>query len=124
MGPRIITCHVGPTNSGKTHEALLALSSAKTGIYCSPLRLLAWEIQEKLREKSIECGLLTGQENDIPVEATHISCTVEMAKLKQEFDVGVIDEVQLIGDTSRGWAWTQAFLGITSYPNDSTNCIR
>ena len=36
---------MGPTNSGKTHAALQALKSADTGVYCGPLRLLAWEVR-------------------------------------------------------------------------------
>ena len=36
---------MGPTNSGKTHAALQALKSAGTGVYCGPLRLLAWEVR-------------------------------------------------------------------------------
>lgn len=40
--------HVGPTNSGKTHNALRALAAAKTGLYAGPLRLLAHEIWERL----------------------------------------------------------------------------
>ena len=35
---------MGPTNSGKTHAALQALKAAETGVYCGPLRLLAWEV--------------------------------------------------------------------------------
>jgi ATP-dependent RNA helicase SUPV3L1/SUV3 len=35
-----------------------------------------------------------------------------MADLNKSWDVVVIDEAQLIGDYSRGWAWTQAFLGV------------
>eukprot|EP00596_Hydrurales_sp_CCMP1899_P008950 CAMPEP_0119054606 /NCGR_PEP_ID=MMETSP1177-20130426/75184_1 /TAXON_ID=2985 /ORGANISM="Ochromonas sp, Strain CCMP1899" /LENGTH=370 /DNA_ID=CAMNT_0007034909 /DNA_START=429 /DNA_END=1542 /DNA_ORIENTATION=+ len=35
-----------------------------------------------------------------------------MADLSTEFEVAVIDEAQLFGDESRGWAWTQAFLGL------------
>jgi ATP-dependent RNA helicase SUPV3L1/SUV3 len=34
----------GPTNSGKTYQALQALASAKRGVYCGPLRLLAMEV--------------------------------------------------------------------------------
>lgn len=40
------------------------------------------------------------------------SCTVEMALLDREFDVAIIDEIQLIGDTQRGWAWSNAVLGL------------
>jgi ATP-dependent RNA helicase SUPV3L1/SUV3 len=34
-----------------------------------------------------------------------------MAPLGQEVDVGVIDEIQMIGNPQRGWAWTRAVLG-------------
>ena len=40
---RRVVAHMGPTNSGKTHAALQALKAAGTGVYCGPLRLLAWE---------------------------------------------------------------------------------
>lgn len=109
---RKIVCHVGVTNSGKTYNALNALTYAKSGLYCGPLRLLAWEVAEKLRQKGVLCNLLTGQEKDFIDGGTHVSCTVEMADLKNKFDVAVIDEAQLLGDESRGWAWTQAFLGV------------
>ena len=33
--------YLGPTNSGKTHHALMALEKAGSGIYLAPLRLLA-----------------------------------------------------------------------------------
>ena len=85
---------------------------AKTGIYCGPLRLLAWEVSEKLRESGVLCNLLTGQEKDVLEGGTHVSCTVEMVDLKRRYDVAVIDECQLLGDTSRGWAWTNALLGV------------
>ena len=41
---RKIIYHHGPTNSGKTFSALNDLETSETGIYCSPLRLLAWEV--------------------------------------------------------------------------------
>jgi len=41
---RKIIFHHGPTNSGKTFSALNDLENSKSGIYCSPLRLLAWEV--------------------------------------------------------------------------------
>ena len=109
---RKIICHVGGTNSGKTYQALNALSSAANGVYCGPLRLLAWEVQETLLKRGVKCSLVTGQEKDSVENETHISCTVEMADLSREFEVAVVDEAQLLGDESRGWAWTQAFLGL------------
>ena len=115
MAPRRVIVHIGPTNSGKTYSALQALSSASKGIYLGPLRLLAWEVFQKLSSEDIRCGLLTGQEREIPESHTHIACTIEMADLNHEYDVAVIDEGQLIGDQHRGWAWTSAFLGICAH---------
>ena len=43
---RVIYYHSGPTNSGKTTEALKKLADSNTGIYCAPLRLLAWEVRQ------------------------------------------------------------------------------
>ena len=40
---RTVVAHLGPTNSGKTHAALQQLRAAPSGVYCGPLRLLAWE---------------------------------------------------------------------------------
>ena len=108
-----IICHIGPTNSGKTYAALQRLRECERGIYCGPLRLLAWEVCENLRSDNIKCDLVTGNEQDyIPEGSTHISSTTEMVDLKRTYNVAVIDEAQLIGDMYRGWAWTQAFLGL------------
>ena len=109
---RKIICHIGPTNSGKTYNALKSLKEASTGVYCGPLRLLAWEIMEKLRTENVKCDLKTGQECDTLNDSTHVACTVEMTELNERYDVAVIDEMQMIGDPERGWAWTQAFLGL------------
>ncbi|EIE76905.1 hypothetical protein RO3G_01609 [Rhizopus delemar RA 99-880] len=35
-----------------------------------------------------------------------------MASIGRPLDVAVIDEIQLIADPNRGWAWTQALLGL------------
>ncbi|KAI0628813.1 P-loop containing nucleoside triphosphate hydrolase protein [Trametes polyzona] len=51
--PRRFIMHVGPTNSGKTHNALRALAAAKRGIYAGPLRLLAYEIYDRLNKGQI-----------------------------------------------------------------------
>eukprot|EP00301_Raphidiophrys_heterophryoidea_P021493 c5909_g1_i1.p1 GENE.c5909_g1_i1~~c5909_g1_i1.p1 ORF type:complete len:991 (+),score=257.43 c5909_g1_i1:443-2974(+) len=59
---RNVILHVGPTNSGKTHAAIEALRHAKSGIYCGPLRLLAWEIFERLNTHNVPCDLVTGVE--------------------------------------------------------------
>ncbi|KAI1434448.1 P-loop containing nucleoside triphosphate hydrolase protein [Xylaria sp. CBS 124048] len=111
---RIVHLHVGPTNSGKTYNALKALENAKSGIYAGPLRLLAHEVYSRFTAKGKTCALVTGEEQRIPedVENYFKSCTVEMTPVNQAVDVAVIDEIQMIGDSDRGWAWTQAFLGV------------
>ena len=57
---RNIHYHMGPTNSGKTKAAIDRLKSARNGIYCAPLRLLAWEISETLANNGVPCNLITG----------------------------------------------------------------
>ncbi len=46
-----IIFHAGPTNSGKTHHALLRMRDAKSGVYCGPLRMLAVEVHQKMNEQ-------------------------------------------------------------------------
>jgi ATP-dependent RNA helicase SUPV3L1/SUV3 len=109
---RKIIYHMGPTNSGKTYHAIEALTKAKTGCYLAPLRLLASELYDTMNSKGSKTNLLTGEEV-IEVEgATHYSSTIEMAKLNQHFDCCVIDEIQMITDSSRGWAWTRALINL------------
>ena len=42
--------HIGPTNSGKTFDALQAFRNADEGAYLAPLRLLALEVAENTNE--------------------------------------------------------------------------
>ncbi|GAA5908086.1 ATP-dependent RNA helicase SUV3 [Sporobolomyces salmoneus] len=115
---RRLILHVGPTNSGKTYSALIALARARTGAYAGPLRLLAHEVFSRFNEGKIGnepkrvCNLVTGEEQRIlDPEAGLISCTVEMFPMTRRLDVGVVDEIQMIGDPQRGSAWTQAVVG-------------
>ena len=114
---RTIHLHVGPTNSGKTYHALKRLEQAKTGLYAGPLRLLAYEVYTRLNAQGKTCHLITGDDRRINEDASDstesmISCTVEMVPVNTMVDVGVIDEIQMIGHPERGWAWSQAFLGL------------
>lgn len=111
---RTFHVHVGPTNSGKTYQALKALEKAKTGCYAGPLRLLATETYHRLLEKGRACALLTGEEVRIPTDADVYlrSCTVEMIPINVPMDVAVIDEIQMLMDDRRGDAWTSALLGV------------
>lgn len=109
---RKIIFHGGPTNSGKTYSALERLKEAKKGLYLGPLRLLAAEIYETLTTEGLYTNLFTGQERrEIPF-STHTAATVEMCNVNEEYDVVVIDEIQMIADPARGSAWTKALLGL------------
>jgi hypothetical protein len=101
----------GPTNSGKTYEALKLAGEAETAEILSPLRLLALEHYERMSEDGLAAGMVTGEERMLPEGATHIARTIETLDLGRAVDVCVIDEVQMLGDPSRGWAWTQAVIG-------------
>jgi ATP-dependent RNA helicase SUPV3L1/SUV3 len=84
-----------------------------------------------MNAKGIPCRLVTGEERkheegwaekveaavkggeELPdFERYLTSCTVEMVPVNASLDVAVIDEIQMIGDADRGWAWTNALLGV------------
>src|ERR1700755_2458941 len=46
--PETVIAHLGPTNSGKTHDALRFLVETGRGVYAAPLRLLAPEAHRRL----------------------------------------------------------------------------
>lgn len=110
---RTIHLHVGPTNSGKTYHALKRLEKSGHGFYAGPLRLLAQEVFQRFRGTGVPCSLVTGDDVQLPEgqRPRIVSNTVEMVNLGQPFEVGVIDEIQMIADRDRGWAWTRAVLG-------------
>lgn len=80
---RKIIMHVGPTNSGKTHNALRALAAAKTGAYAGPLRLLAHEVWDRLNRGQIVPAGVDPDEDSAPADDS-------------VFDVGTAD-----GDDAR-----------------------
>ncbi|CAH0629021.1 unnamed protein product [Chrysodeixis includens] len=138
---RKIVFHAGPTNSGKTYHAMEKFLKAKSGVYCGPLKLLATEIYHKSNKHGTPCDLITGEERrhaslyatvasaeELEVAtsqerllgldaseltpSSHVACTVEMTSLSNTYEVAIIDEIQMIGDRGRGWAWTRAILGL------------
>ncbi|HYE49260.1 MAG TPA: helicase-related protein [Azospirillaceae bacterium] len=111
MGRRLVLV-IGPTNSGKTHRAMQALKAAETGLYLAPLRLLALEVMDRLNREGTPTTLLTGEEEIRIPDARHLSSTIEMLDPEQPVDVAVIDEVQMLADRDRGWAWTAALMGV------------
>ena len=94
--------------------------NAKSGVYCGPLKLLAVEVFNKANKRGTPCDLVTGEERkkaageelDQDEPASHVSCTVEMSNVNQNYEVAVIDEIQMVKDYQRGWAWTRALLGL------------
>ncbi len=109
-GTQKITLHVGPPNSGKTHDSLNALVDAGSGWYLAPLRLLAYEIFDRLNQRGVPCNLLTGEEY-IPVEgAKFTAATIEMFNATNSGQCIIIDEAQMLADSDRGWAWTRAMI--------------
>ncbi|TKA33716.1 hypothetical protein B0A50_00552 [Salinomyces thailandicus] len=120
---RTIHLHVGPTNSGKTYHALKRLEAVDRGVYAGPLRLLAHEVYSRMNAKGKSCSLITGEERRAAEKKQGLSeaggppsdmsaCTVEMMPMNKQLEVAVIDEIQMIGNAERGWAWTQALLGV------------
>lgn len=103
--------YVGPTNSGKTYTAMSELKKAHCGLYLAPLRLLALEGYEDLKSEDIETSLITGEEQIIDEDSSHVCSTIEMIDYDMDVDVAVIDEVQMIDDIERGWAWVNAIIG-------------
>ena len=68
---------VGPTNSGKTYAAIELLREAESGVYLAPLRLLALEVFERLKDLGVAASLVTGEERVTDSAARHVSSTVE-----------------------------------------------
>lgn len=108
---RQLVLYVGPTNSGKTYHALNTLAEGASGVYLAPLRLLALEGQEELEKRGRPTTFLTGEERDIREGATFWSSTIEMLNFDRVVDTVVVDEVQLLADNERGWAWSAAVVG-------------
>ncbi|KAG8082115.1 hypothetical protein GUJ93_ZPchr0014g47226 [Zizania palustris] len=110
---RRVVYHCGPTNSRKTHNALTRFAAAKSGVYCSPLRLLAMEVFDKVNNAlGVYCSLRTGQEiTEVPF-SNHVACTIEVLSTEELYEVAVVDEIQMMADPVRGYAWTRALLGL------------
>lgn len=104
--------HIGPTNSGKTYHALERLKDASSGVYLGPLRLLALEVYERMKEYGTPCTMLTGQECIEEPDSRITASTIEMLDIDKEYEIAVIDEVQMVADELRGHSWTRAILGV------------
>lgn len=117
---RNFTFILGPTNSGKTYRAIEKLKESQSGVYLAPLRLLALEVYQRLNEEGVKCNLITGEERIIIPEAKFTSSTIEMANFNNIIETAIIDEVQLLNDGDRGYAWTNAIIGL---PANNILCL-
>ena len=54
--PETVIAHLGPTNSGKTHDALRFLIETGKGVYAAPLRMLAQEAHRRLSAEPSAVG--------------------------------------------------------------------
>src|SRR5437762_12127176 len=108
--PETAIAHLGPTSSGKTHDALRFLVDTGRGVYAAPLRMLAQEAHRRLTAElgDERVGLVTGEER-LNADAPIVCCTAEMAPMRGE--TLVLDEVQWAEDGERGSAWTRLLLG-------------
>ena len=106
-----ISATLGPTNTGKTFSAIEKLLSYSNGVIGFPLRLLAREnfdfVKQEVGESYV--ALVTGEEKIIPKEAKYFFCTVESIP-DHNFDFVAIDEVQLCSDYERGHLFTEKVL--------------
>jgi len=114
--PYFATLYVGPTNSGKTYNALNSLyeeyeeNPDGVYVYAAPLRMLAFEVYQKMviRYGKDNVGFITGEES-INADAPLLATTVEMAPT--EGNSLVLDEAHWIVEPSRGHKWTRLLLG-------------
>ena len=107
-----ITALLGPTNTGKTHDAIEKMLEFESGIFGLPLRLLAREVYEKCVKKIglNKVALITGEEKIIPNSADFFICTVESMPKDKTVDFVAIDEIQMCTDKERGHVFTDRLL--------------
>ncbi len=107
-----IIAMLGPTNTGKTHMAVERMLGFPTGIIGLPLRLLAREVYDRIRDRvgDERVALITGEEKIRPKEARYFVCTVEAMPSDIHADFVAIDEIQLAADFERGHVFTDRIL--------------
>ncbi|MSO71275.1 MAG: disulfide oxidoreductase [Alphaproteobacteria bacterium] len=103
---------LGPTNTGKTHLAIDRMVAHATGMMGFPLRLLARENFDRVRQMKGEraVALITGEERILPPHARYFLCTVEAMPLDRRVEFLAVDEIQLAADAERGHVFTDRLL--------------
>ena len=114
MQKKLITAILGPTNTGKTFQAIETMLSFDSGMIGFPLRLLAREVYDKIIKKinPKNVALITGEEKIIPSEAKYFLCTVESMPIDKRLDFVGIDEIQMCSDPERGHIFTDRLLNL------------
>ncbi|RKO92276.1 hypothetical protein BDK51DRAFT_29198, partial [Blyttiomyces helicus] len=106
---RKIILHIGPPDSRQSEAALARLRESSRALYCgsSPLKVRA--VYASLGP-SASCALITGEEPEETVGFDACAALAELVPLDRRFDVAVVDDVDMISDRERGWAWSRAIL--------------
>ncbi len=114
MKKKMITAILGPTNTGKTFQAIETMLSFDTGMIGFPLRLLAREVYDKVITKvnPKKVALITGEEKIIPSDAKYFLCTVESMPVDKNLDFVGVDEIQMCFDHERGHIFTDRLLNL------------
>ncbi len=109
-----ITAVLGPTNTGKTHLAIETMLSFDSGMIGFPLRLLAREVYDKVKNKigTDKVALITGEEKIIPSNAKYFLCTVESMPIDKQLDFVGVDEIQMCADHERGHIFTDRLINM------------
>ncbi len=107
-----IIAALGPTNTGKTHHAVVRMLEHASGMIGLPLRLLAREVYDRV---SMEVGeqsvaLITGEERKLPRHPRYFVCTTEAMPIDREVDFVAVDEIQLAQHPDRGHVFTDRML--------------
>lgn len=109
-----VVAMLGPTNTGKTHHAIEKMLEHDSGVIGFPLRLLARENFDKLRQRlgDDQVALVTGEEKRVPRGARYFVCTVESMPIDRPFAFVAVDEIQLCADPERGHTFTARLLNM------------
>lgn len=109
-----VTALLGPTNTGKTHQAIARMLGHRTGMIGLPLRLLAREVYDRVSAQVGESAvaLITGEEKRVPPRPRYWVCTVESMPTSQPVDFVAIDEIQLAAHRERGHVFSDRLLNL------------
>lgn len=112
-----LTAVLGPTNTGKTHLAVERMCGHASGMIGFPLRLLAREVYDRVRQIKGEAqvALITGEEKILPENARYFLCTAESMPTDKQVAFVALDEVQMGADRERGHVFTDRMLHMRGY---------